>query len=264
MDSEREPLPVNPLNLAAADEMARIAEEIFAVLGVVAEELASTTPTGAFELSPQEFVEDKILDYARTDRTFAAHCYAARALTLLRSFAVLYEHALPDGALAIARSCREHEAAALVVAFGSADDLDGLIESSFAWRQKHTDAAQPDSGITLGDRPKLKTWMPSHLFKAMRRTATEGHYLSERCEQIQWCHGLLSYLEGHADFTLAVLAQVRSDGVPLVGCSPDPLAAHAAVSATVWSASIAAHSAGASDSRLRDALAKYEFAVPLP
>jgi hypothetical protein len=94
--------------------------------------------------------------------------------------------------------------------------------------------------------------------------ANSEHYSEVRCDDLRIYHGYLSYLEGHADFRLSVLAVARVDGVPLAGFAADPFMANAAVTATAWSASIAARSLGVSDNDLLLAVAAFEDAVPIP
>jgi len=179
----------------------------------------------------------------------------------------LYHHALPDGVYAIARTCLEHEVAALVVAYGTDDDLNGIIESSQAWQQAHAKYAGEELLVPPFPAASApKTWTPGTLLKRMRTIAgpNDERYLQERCDQLRFYHGYLSYLEGHADFRLAVLAVTRIDGVPLAGFTADPFVINAAVTATAWSASIAACALGVGDADLKAAVDAFEQAVPFP
>ncbi len=240
--------------------MARIAEHLYELVGSVASHLATNMPRSSVDLGPSDDPMAVALRHALENRGYAAYAYPARSLELLRSFTVLYQHALPAGTHTIARPCIENEAAALIAGFGTPDDFAGLVESSQAWAARHLHHAE---GTEVPRELKTATWMPTKLFKRMKATAQAGHYSIVRCEEIEFYHGLLSYLEAHADFALAITARSQIAGVPLAGFSADARAANAAATSTVWAASIGAYAVEVSDDDLQEAVERFETAVPI-
>lgn len=247
--------------------MTHAASHAYPFMGTVSDHLAEFMPKGVWELPPSEDVDAYLLDKLLGDRATVAYAYAARSLDLLRSITALAGCALVDGTEILARSCIEHEAAAVIAAMGSDAVFERMLRSSFKWLSFHAELSKV--AVQLPRAPAEWTdggmgWTPKRLFTEAIAIAEAGDYSVERIREMRWFHGYLSYSEGHADLRLAVLRQVRSDGVALERGIGIRWVMNAAVEATAWAATSGACVVGAPMEALHEAVERFQNAVPIP
>lgn len=179
---------IHPMALAEAEEMAHAASNAYPFMGAVSDHLAEFMPKVAWELPPSEDVDAYLLDRLLGDRATVAYAYAARSLDLLRSITALAGCALVDGTEILARSCIEHEAAAVIAAMGSEAVFDQMLRSSFKWLSFHARLSRVPGRLPTAP-PEWTDggmgWAPKRLFIEAIAIAEAGDYSVERVRQMR-------------------------------------------------------------------------------